>query len=175
MVLTPEFRFDQESPDPNQVPRTRPSAQPPRRLPPYVLFSYELLGAHSPPRRSSEDPDDILRLWRLRQTGRKAGQRRAMEWHRMAESGRSCMGAPSTRASGARSLFLRLWWNSRSSYVFSTLRLLSSVDPKANSVAAVGMALAFALVSPARSAGQPPSIYAHVPLEDVWREEQLPR
>jgi hypothetical protein len=35
--------------------------------------------------------------------------------------GRSCMGAPSMRALGARSWYLRPWWNSQSSYVFSTL------------------------------------------------------
>lgn len=38
----------------------------------------------------------------------------------------------------------------------------------------VGMATTLALVPPRIPTERSPSIYSNVPLEDVWREEQLP-
>jgi hypothetical protein len=89
----------------------------------------------------------------------------------MEERGQSCMVAPSTRALGARSLCLRPWSNSLSSYVFSILVSCPPRNYVADTMVCIGMATTFPLVPPARSAARPPSVYAHVPLENVWRDE----
>jgi hypothetical protein len=45
----------------------------------------------------------------------------------------------------------------------------------ADAIVFIGMAVTLPLVSPARPAARSPSVYAHVPFENVWRDKQISR